>query len=160
MANSPQPSTQLSPRRPLLDKLLLAIAGLGFIGFADSAYLTADHYLSLPLPCSLLHGCDVVLHSVYSSIGPVPLAGLGVLFYLAVMFLSLYLYTAEALYRRLVYALAAFGAAGFIMSVIFESIQIFLIHALCQYCALSALCSMIIFVLAIWFVRASRVDVA
>ncbi len=156
MPPSPKPSTLPSPRRPLLNKLLLAIAGFSFVGFADSAYLTADHYLALPLPCSILHGCDIVLRSAYSMIGPIPVAMTGVAFYLVVLFFVLYLYTADTLEKRLVYALAGLGTIGFAMSAIFESIQIYLIHALCQYCALSALSSALIFISALWLSRAAR----
>lgn len=156
MPTSPLPSMQPSPRLPLLNKLLLAIAGFAFVGFADSAYLTADHYLALPLPCTILHGCEVVLHSAYSMIGPVPLAVLGVVFYLVVMFMALYLYTADTLSRRILLGLYTLAISGFVMSVIFELIQALIIHALCQYCALQALCATAIFVTGIFLYRATK----
>lgn len=153
MPTSQQPSTPPSPRRPFLNKLLLAIAGFSFVGFADSAYLTADHYFALPLPCTILHGCDVVLHSAYSMVGPIPLAVFGVVFYLVVLFTALYLYTSDALSGRILLALYALAVSGFVMSVIFELIQALIIHALCQYCALQALCATAIFITAIWLYR-------
>lgn len=145
-----------SPRRPLLDRLLLVIAAVAFVGFADSAYLTADHYFALPLPCSLTSGCETVLHSAYSTVGPIPLAALGVAFYLLVLFLALYLYTAAALDKRLVFALFGFGVIGFGMSIVFESIQVFIIHAICQYCALSALCSTLLCIVGVMLLRVTR----
>ncbi len=158
MPTSSPSSMPQSPRR-LLNKLFLAIAGFAFVGFADSAYLTADHYFALPLPCTLLHGCDVVLHSVYSMVGPIPLAAFGVAFYLTVMFTALYLYTSEALDRRIVLGLFGLAIIGLVMSVIFELMQAFLIHAFCQYCLLQALCALAIFISAVWLMRAARTPV-
>jgi len=136
-------------------KILLTIAGVSFIGFADSAYLAADHYFNLPLPCSLTHGCETVLTSPYAMVGPVPLAFFGVAYYLVVMFFALYLYTEPTISRAQTLTLFGFALAGFIMSIIFESIQIFLIHALCIYCALSALCTVLLLICGSWFVRAN-----
>lgn len=153
MPNSNQPSTPPSPHPRRFNRLLLAIATIAFVGFADSAYLTADHYFTLPLPCSLAQGCEVVLNSVYSMVGPIPLALFGVAFYLTVLFLALYLYTADAPSRRLVLVLFCLTVVGLVMSVIFELIQALLIHAFCQYCALSALCSLLLFVAGVALMR-------
>ncbi len=146
-------SNQFSIRPSLLrNKLLLAIATFSFLGFADSAYLTADHYFALPLPCSLLHGCDVVLTSAYSMVGPIPLAALGVAFYLLALFTAVHAYT-SASSRRLDMVLFGITVIGFGMSIIFEGIQALLIHAFCQYCALSAVLATLMFMVSLWLVR-------
>ena len=153
MPNLNPSSMPLSPRLPLLNRLLLGVAAFAFIGFADSAYLTADHYIALPLPCTITHGCEKVLTSVYSMVGPVPLAVFGVAFYLALMFFALYLYTSDTVSRRGVLTLFGITAIGFGMSIIFELMQAFLIHAFCQYCLLQALCATFAFICAIALVR-------
>lgn len=140
------------PRSPLRNRLHLAIAIFAFLGFADSAYLTADHYFALPLPCSLLHGCDVVLTSAYSMVGPIPLAVFGVAFYLLALFTAIHAYT-SAPSRRIDRALFGLTVIGFGMSVIFESIQALIIHAFCQYCALSAVLATFMFIAGLWLVR-------
>jgi|SRR3989344_4937206 len=149
MMNSNQSST---PRLPLHNKLHLAIAVFAFLGFADSAYLTADHYFALPLPCSLLRGCDVVLTSPYSMVGPIPLAALGVAFYLLALFIAVHAFT-SAPSRRLDRALFGLTVIGFGMSIVFESMQAFLIHAFCQYCALSAVLATLMFIVGLWLIR-------
>ncbi len=156
MPNSNPSSMPLSPRRPLLSRLLLAIAAFAFIGFADSAYLTADHYIALPLPCTVTHGCETVLTSIYSMVGPIPLAVFGVAFYLALMFFALYLYTSDLVSHRGALMLFGITSIGFGMSVIFELMQAFLIHAFCQYCALQALCATVAFICAIALVRITK----
>src|SRR3989344_5596529 len=75
----------LAPSKWLLGLVLL----FGFIGFADATFLTIKHYTGTPLPCSFLNGCDTVTNSLYSTIGGLPVALLGALFYLAVILLTL-----------------------------------------------------------------------
>ena len=117
-----------------------------FLGFADAAYLTADHYLALPLPCTLTHGCNTVLTSQYATIGPLPIALLGALFYLAVLFLAVHLYTSDAQTiwpARAICWLSGFGA---VISCALIGLQIFVIHAICMYCFFSDTLSVILFV--------------
>lgn len=148
MTTSKLSSMPLSPQVPRSDKvarwLLAVLAFLGLVGFADSAYLLADHYIGLPLPCSLGDGCETVLTSAYAMVGPVPLAAFGVGYYLVVLFFALYVYTAPVILRMHTDALLALALVGFLMSCIFIYIQVFLIGAICMYCALSALCTVLL----------------
>lgn len=134
-------------------RLLQAIAAISLVGFADSAYLTIDHYYTIPLPCTLTHGCETVLTSPYAMVGPIPLALFGVAYYLIVMFFALYIYTDNTVSNKHIFPLLALTLVGFLMSVIFISIQIFIIHALCMYCALSALCTVLLLVCGWWLAR-------
>lgn len=157
MTNSNLSSTPPLPQVPVRNKtilrLLTAITGVSFIGFVDSAYLLADHYFKLPLPCSITHGCETVLTSPYAMVGPIPLAFFGVLYYLVVMFFALYIYTEASVSRTQILALFALTLVGFLMSIIFMSIQTFIIGAICMYCALSAVCTLVLFILGVWLVR-------
>lgn len=143
-------------RSRLVQRLLGAVAALGLVGFADSAYLTIDHYYTLPLPCSITHGCETVLTSPYAMVGTIPLALFGVAYYLVVMFFALYLYTEHKVSRRQLLPLFALTLVGFLMSVIFIGIQLFLIHAFCMYCALSALCTLLLLICGSWLVRVQK----
>src|SRR5688572_25881489 len=73
-------------------KLLIGVMlAAALIGFADSAYLTAQHFQGVIPPCTL-EGCEQVLTSSYASIGPVPVSLLGSLYYgLLVILLIAYL---------------------------------------------------------------------
>lgn len=153
-------STPLSPRPRILKALLWAYILSALIGFADSAYLTLHHYVAVPLPCSLTSGCETVLTSPYSMVGPIPLAAFGIAFYLITFFTALTVYGAPVISRRMAQALFALGAIGLGISIIFESIQIFLIHAICIYCGLSALCSLLLCIFGFHFMRLSRTDSA
>lgn len=129
------------------------MGALALVGFADSSYLTADHYFALPLPCTITHGCEKVLTSSYAMVGPIPLAAFGIAFYLVTLFFALYLATAPAVSRA--QKLALFGATviGLLCSIAFESIQVFIIGAICQYCALSALVTLLLFLCALPLLR-------
>lgn len=157
MTNSNLSSTLPSPQAPVRNKTLLrlltAITGVSFIGFVDSAYLLADHYFKLPLPCSVTNGCETVLTSPYAMVGPIPLAFFGVLYYLVVMFFALYIYTERTVSRTQILAIFALTLVGFLMSVMFMSIQIFLIKAICLYCAFSALCTLLLLICGSWLTR-------
>ncbi|MBM3260872.1 vitamin K epoxide reductase family protein [Candidatus Kaiserbacteria bacterium] len=143
--SSTQPSLQAPARNSLVMRLLTAIVGVSFIGFVDSAYLLADHYFKLPLPCSVTNGCEAVLTSPYAMVGPIPLAFFGVVYYIVVIFFALYLYTEASISRTQILMMFALTLVGFLMSIVFMSIQTFLIGAICMYCALSALCTLVSF---------------
>src|SRR5690242_13943731 len=62
---------------------------VSFLGFTDAAYLSAKAILGETPTCVIFSGCDTVTTSVYSHLGPIPIAVFGALFYLAVFVLSL-----------------------------------------------------------------------
>ncbi len=123
------------------------ILGVSILGFFDAAYLTIQHYTQFTLPCTITHGCDLVTKSEYSSIAGVPVALLGALFYLA-MFFATYIII-ETKRHDLLRFVALGSIAGFLSSCWFVYLQFFVIHAICQYCMLSALTSTTLFVASI-----------
>jgi uncharacterized membrane protein len=118
----------------LSNKFILYSAVLGFFGFLDSLYLTVFHYKNVVPPCTI-HGCEVVLNSIYSTIGPIPIALLGVIFYLAVILLCL-LVLLEGKKEFLKFFHFAV-LVGFLFSVVLFLIQALIIKSFCQYCMLS-----------------------
>lgn len=129
--------------------LALSVAGL-----YDATLLTIQHYTKLGLPCSFSGGCERVLTSKFSTIGGVPIALGGVLFYALVLFLMLVAVTNKQ--RPNKYLMLGWGAIGFVTSLGLTAIQAFIIRAWCQYCLLSALTSTLIFLVAIWYWRSDR----
>lgn len=136
------------PPKRIIVALLLAAS---LIGFIDAAYLTAKHYLGAPPPCGRFGGCETVTTSEYATIAGVPLALLGAVYYLAV-FLSViaYLDTRRPGILRMT---AGFTAVGFLASLWFVYLQLFVIKAICPYCMLSAFASTVLFIagmIALW----------
>lgn len=118
----------------------LVLAG---IGFADATYLTVEHYTSFSLPCTITDGCEIVTNSVYSAILGIPVALLGALYYVGVLIaIAAVLEFGAKQYLRYI---AMASAAGFAFSMWFVYVQLFILHAICQYCMVSALTSTLLF---------------
>jgi uncharacterized membrane protein len=134
---------------------LLAISMLvvSFLGFLDATYLTINHYTGATLPCSITHGCEIVTQSEYSEFLGIPVALFGVLFYLTI-FLGSYFFLEyrSKLYFKITAAMTVFGV---LFSAWFVYVQLGILHAICQYCMLSAITSTVLFVLGIAVVKIS-----
>ncbi|HEY5383152.1 MAG TPA: vitamin K epoxide reductase family protein [Candidatus Paceibacterota bacterium] len=125
-----------------------------FIGIADASYLAYYHLLGITPGC-LLKGCEVVLQSPYAKVFDVPLSYLGLVFYVY-MFLLAVLLAIDPTSRGLRIGLLLYSVVGVLSSLIFIFLQLFVIHAICQYCMLSALTTFTLFGLAVWHWRASK----
>lgn len=113
------------------------------IGFADATYLTVKHFLGTPIPCAILQGCEQVTNSQFATIFGVPVALLGSGYYLTVLILSVvYLDTRKFFALKLA---AIFTIFGFLASLWFIFLQIFIIKAICLYCMVSATTSTLLF---------------
>lgn len=126
---------------------------LSLAGFFDSAYLTILHYKNIIPPCSIALGCEKVLTSQFSVILGIPLALLGSLFFLVLIILLLLENHHNGFFKYFkLLVLAGVGA-----SVVFFSIQAFVLHAFCQYCLLSEAIILTIFILSFGY-RKKLVD--
>lgn len=132
------------------NKIFYWLIALASIGFFDASYLTAK-YFNGHINCSIISGCQDVLTSTYSHIGPIPTAALGIAYYLAIIFGSL-LYL---LYRLSIAnkALKILPSLGLIFSIWLTYLQIWVIKALCQYCLLSALISLTLFIISLKLIK-------
>lgn len=138
--------------KPSVPKWLVpAILIVSFIGFSDATYLTVEHFLGNPITCSVLGGCLTVTSSSYATIGRIPVALLGSLYYAAVFILSVAYFDTK---RREVLTLLAFvPIAGFLASLWFVYLQFFVIKAICLYCMISAISSTTLFGLGIYLLQ-------
>ncbi len=128
------------------NKLIVYSLILGFLGFVVATYLTILHFRNALPPCTLTSNCEKVLTSQFASIGPIPLALLGSLFYLTVIFLCVLILTN---YKKVFLdAFYIVSVIGFAVSLILIFIQTYIIHAFCQYCLTSEAISTGIVVLA------------
>jgi len=123
---------------------LLVVA---LIGFADSTYLTIEHFKGTIPPCSIVEGCDTVLTSEYSVVAGVPVALLGSIFYFLVL-VGVFSYIESKKTTLLKWALLL-TVFGLICTVWFTYLQAFVIKAFCLYCLGSALTSAVLFVTAV-----------
>lgn len=151
MMNSSESSTKSFNWRSSITIAFLIIA---FLGFFDAAYLTAEHYLTLPLPCTITKGCDIVTSSSYSMLGPIPVALVGALYYMTAFFLMI-IYR-ETKDNTFLMATTALTGVGVLASAWFVYVQAALLHAFCQYCILSAIFTVILFLISTTLLKYSR----
>ncbi|MDQ3856476.1 MAG: vitamin K epoxide reductase family protein [Chloroflexota bacterium] len=111
----------------------VALGVLAAVGLMICAYLTWTHFLGVVPACiSGSGGCETVQSSRYATIFGVPVATLGVVGY-AGLLLSAALRGEVGVYLGLLISLV-----GSLFSVYLTYLEVFAIHALCQWCLASA----------------------
>jgi len=127
---------------------------LALVGFADAAYLTATHYAGLSVYCGPSGGCETVLTSEFATLGPMPVALAGAIYYAIA---SLAAWTPAGSWTR---GTAAFlvGLTGFAMALtgVMFWLQAFVIDAWCRFCLASAAITTLLFLTALVLLRAVR----
>ncbi|HEX3453462.1 MAG TPA: vitamin K epoxide reductase family protein [Gaiellaceae bacterium] len=110
--------------------LRVAIGALAVAGLGVASYLTYSRYAGTQLYCAT-GGCETVQHSRYALIAGIPVAVFGLAAYLAIL--------GTAVARGPSSAAVGFGlaAAGVAFSAYLLVAQLFVIHAICQYCVAS-----------------------
>jgi hypothetical protein len=106
----------------------LCLAGVGIAG-----YLTYVHYAGLRPICGISHGCETVQTSSYASLVGIPVALLGLISYVLIL-LTLRMRDERALLTGYGLTLIAFS-----FSVYLTYREVFTIHAVCSWCASSAI---------------------
>jgi uncharacterized membrane protein len=126
---------------------LPTLAVLALLGFADATYLAIMHFQDSELGCSVITGCDAVLSSEYAYFFGIPLAYLGVLYYLSVLITVAAYYQLEL--RILLKGLVGILSGAFLFSLWLVYLQAFVIHAFCQFCLISATLTTLMFALVL-----------
>ena len=124
---------------------------LALVGFADAAYLTATHYAGSSVFCGASGGCETVLSSEFATLGPVPIALIGAVYYgLA----SLLAWTPGVSWSRTTAGiLAVLTGLAFAISAVLFGIQAFQLQAWCRFCLVSAAITTFLFATSIWLLR-------
>lgn len=134
------------PTKLLLTPFWLIAATL--VGLGDTLYLSYFHYLNI-IPSCAIGGCEIVLTSVYSSPFGVPFAYLGLVYYIYMLCLGILL-VIDPISKGLRFGALVYTGIGLVLSIGFELFQYFVIHALCVYCGISALTTLVLFIIAVW----------
>ncbi len=121
---------------------ITVIIVLAAIGLVDASYLTWQHYVNAIPPCTI-HGCETVLTSKYATIGPIPVALLGALYYAAMVGMAILIRLGKTRWWTLLTVTVSFGLA---FTAVLVYLQGWVIHAWCQYCLVSAATTTLLFV--------------
>ena len=136
------------------------------IGIADSSYITYEKFAGIVPECGAGFDCGAVLNSKWSSIGPIPLSLLGLIFYSTVFILGTLIvldidlntqinnildrfkFKKNHILRKLNTSelLLLVTLFGFGFSIYLVSLMGFIIQAWCKYCLISALTSTLLFI--------------
>ncbi len=126
----------------------VAVACIGLVVSFNLAWSTLNHAQNL---CPIGSGmdCELVVRSVYSRIGPVPVAYLGLIGYLLI--LAVLLFETRLPSGKIV----VFGLTllGFLFSGYLTATEAFVLHTWCQPCVISALamtCLVILSLIRLW----------
>lgn len=130
-------------------KPILVFIVLAFIGFSDAAYLAVQHYSGQLPVCSAVRGCDVVALSDYATIGGIPIALFGALFYSLMLVLGVaWLDTKKPIILK---GLPILTIPAFLFTAWLMYHMFFSINAICIYCLISASTTTLILILSLWF---------
>ena len=113
-------------------KLDIAIGAIALVGLGIAAYLTYVHYAGLHPLCLASGGCEKVQSSHWSKLGGIPVATIGLVGYAAILVL-LFVPGEAGLAGMALVALVGFGFSAYLTFV-----ELFRIHAVCQWCVASA----------------------
>lgn len=129
--------------------LILSLLGVGVAG-----YLTYVHFNEAALVCSV-GGCRTVQESTYSTIGPVPIAMLGLGMFVVVGALALARIVRSSLIsdENANLAVWTITLTALLYYAYLTYVEIFVLEAICQWCVVSAVITVGIFVVesvALW----------
>ncbi len=153
MKNLNESSTKLSK----VDRWYVPLmALLSFSGFVDATYLTISYFKGASLICNFSTGCNQVTSSVYSTVFGLPVALLGLGFYVTVFVLIIAYFDWRNEWLPKIILGVSTLAFGF--SLWFVWVMIFVIKAFCQYCLVSAVLSTAIFGASVIRYRLGRIE--
>ena len=132
------------------------MALIALIGVFVSLYLTLYKLGYIGTLACGTGGCETVQLSKWGDFLGVPVAGWGVVYYLAVLVLAvLGVQERFAGSRGLTTALLAVTGWGVLFTLWLTYLELFVIHAICRWCVGSATMTVLLFVLALWEWRAA-----
>jgi uncharacterized membrane protein len=133
-----------------LRKFDIAIGLIALVGLGIAAYLTYVHYAGLHPLCLASGGCEKVQSSHWSKLGGIPVATIGLVGYAAILVL-LFVPGEVGLAGTAFVSLVGFGFSAYLTWV-----ELFRIHAVCQWCVASAILMTILAVLTVYRLLAAE----
>lgn len=137
----------VSSRRPLT----LGVVLLALVGIVNATLIIVKGKASGALVCFGSNSCETVLSSSYAYMFGVPVAWLGVAFYVMIFILGcIVLVRREGMWTKIL-----FGASlvGFLFSLYLFGVQWLILEAFCYYCIVSFFDSSIIFGLMLYILK-------
>ncbi|BAD41549.1 vitamin K epoxide reductase family protein [Symbiobacterium thermophilum] len=132
-----------------LQRLLRTIGVLALVGLGISLYLTWVYTTDRVAICLGSGGCETVQYSPYAWILGIPIPTLGAGAYLMVLALAVLGLRGSQPAEWVVLALFGTALVGLLFSAYLTYLELFVIHAICLWCAVSAVIQLFLFTLAV-----------
>ena len=126
----------------------LVLAALDLFGLAVASYLSIVELGGGVPVCGPVRGCETVAQSQYSRIGGVPVAVFGVGLSLVLLVAALGWWRSRD--RRLLATHYGLSLVGVTFELYFTFLQVFVIDAICIWCASYGISLVLRFLLALW----------
>ncbi len=123
--------------------------GLTILGVLDAGYLTYVHLAHAEVLCSGVGGCDTVQNSRYALVAGIPVAAIGLLGYLAILAMLITEEVRGPFHTQAPILLFGITLLGTLYSAYLTYLELFVIGAICPYCAGSAIVMAVLFVIAL-----------
>jgi uncharacterized membrane protein len=140
---NPTPTDRTAP------SLFWSTVVVSAIGAADSIYLLIYKLTGNPHMCLGNGGCHNVNFSPYSEINGIPISVFGICAYLAVLCILVLEGRLKFANENGPLAIFGIGLGGVAFSVYLTYLELYVIHAICPFCVVSAIAITLIFILAI-----------
>lgn len=128
--------------------LIFSILLLSLAGFILASFVYSKKNKKKKLICPLRTDCNKVIHSKYSTFGPFPVEVLGMMYYFSTIFIYLYINCSDSWFLGVKYGVFIFSCLSVMFSLYLIGIQMFIIKKWCSWCVMSAIISMLIFLLS------------
>jgi uncharacterized membrane protein len=125
--------------------LRITMIAIATVGLGVASYLTYVHYSGIQPLCSAGGSCLEVQTSVYSKLAGVPVALMGLIGYVAILGSLLIPESEGSRFVTMAVTVVGFGFSAYL-----TYRELFSIHAVCEWCASSAVMMTILACLAVW----------
>jgi uncharacterized membrane protein len=124
----------------MINRLIFILAAAGLL---VSGYLLERYVSGGRIACGTDFGCDLVRKSQYSHLFGIPLPLYGLTYYLIILGLS-FVKTIRS-FRLLSFTLLTISLIGLLMSSYLFYLEVFAVHAICFWCTVSGVITLLIF---------------
>ncbi len=133
-------------------KIFLLIATLSLVGMIASSFAIGNHFSTTKGVCNINAriNCDVVNRSAYSEILGVPVALLGLIWYVGMFLASLGAWYGKRMVEPLELVMLSSAAFGFVFSLYLTYIELQVLYTICLLCVTSQLMTLGILLASGW----------
>ena len=144
----------MKDKQIIINRIRTIIWITALVGLLTSGYLAYVKIFNTPIYCTPgLGDCTTVNSSRFSELWGIPIAIFGILSYLAILLLVFLGERLKLVKQYQVLFIFGISLFGFLYSLYLTYLEIFVIHAICQWCVLSGLCMTIILAAAVFWLK-------